>query len=69
MRKVVRKQIRRSQPGLDVAADINAVLSTNVGGAGEKSVTSSQQSVQVHQRSSSSTGAPDTGETSTKGRQ
>ena len=38
-RKVIDKRIRVSEPGLDVNADVNVVMSANIGGRGERTVT------------------------------
>jgi hypothetical protein len=38
-RKVIDKRIRITEPGLDLNADINVVMSANVGGRGERTAT------------------------------
>ena len=41
MRRVLRKRIRRQASGVDIAADVNAVVSVNVGPAKQATVVSS----------------------------
>lgn len=48
MRKVIRKQIRRTDGGINIAADVNAVIAT---GEGEKTHTSVSSKQRVVQRS------------------
>jgi hypothetical protein len=45
VRKVIRKRIRRKEGGVDLAADIDAVIATNVGESG-----SSEARSESHQR-------------------
>lgn len=52
-RKVIAKRIRRQQNGIQVAADVNAAVSGNVGERGSYSHISSSQSARVVQRSGS----------------
>jgi hypothetical protein len=47
LRKVIQRQIRRRAPGVDVAGDVNAVVSANVGERESSTSTSSTQKV-VH---------------------
>lgn len=50
MRKVIRKQIRRSDAGIDIAADVNAVIATGEGEKTHTSVSSKQRVVQRSER-------------------
>lgn len=50
VRKIVQRRIRRQRDGVDVAADVNAVVATNTGGGGGRTTASSRQRVQVVQR-------------------
>ena len=54
-KKVINKRIRRSGKGYNVAADINAVVSSNVGERGRRSKVSSRQRTRIVQRSSQDT--------------
>ena len=51
-KKVINKRIRRSGKGYNVAADVNAVVSSNVGERGRRSKVSSRQRTRIVQRSS-----------------
>jgi hypothetical protein len=52
IRKVIKRRLRREGDGMNVAADVNAVVSANVGERGRSvSRTSSRQRTQVVQRS------------------
>jgi hypothetical protein len=42
---VIERRIRRRGGGIDLAADVNAVISANVGGKGQRTVASSEQRV------------------------
>jgi hypothetical protein len=52
MRKIVQKRVRRSGKGINVVADVNAVVSATVGEAGAGGATSAtkRQSVSIVQR-------------------
>lgn len=50
VRKVVQRRIRHEGDGVNVAADVNAVVSTNSGGRGAKTTTSRRQRLRVVQR-------------------
>jgi hypothetical protein len=50
VRKIIRKRIRRQQDGVQIASDVNAVISANVGERSSSSHVSSRQSVQAEQR-------------------
>jgi hypothetical protein len=50
-KKVIHKRIRRSGKGFNVAADINAVVSSNVGERATGSKVSSRQRTRIVQRS------------------
>lgn len=54
-RKLIVKRIRRQEGGVQVATDVNAVISANVGKRGSSSHVSSSQSARAEQRS----GVPD----------
>jgi hypothetical protein len=45
LRRIIEKHIRHSGEGVDVDADINAVIAANVGTSGETTATSSRQRV------------------------
>jgi hypothetical protein len=49
MRKVVHKRIRRSGNGVNVVADVNAVIAATVGKTGGASEASHRQSVRIVQ--------------------
>ena len=49
MRKIVQRRIRRSGRGINLVADVNAVIATNTSKAGGRTATSSCQSLRVHQ--------------------
>ena len=51
MRRVIRKQIRHEDEGLNVAADVNAVIADNRGTAGETTTTHSHTTRRVVQDS------------------
>jgi CMP-2-keto-3-deoxyoctulosonic acid synthetase len=53
VRKVFKRRIRREQDGLNVAADIDAVVSVNTGESGQTSVTRSRSRSRIVQRSGS----------------
>jgi hypothetical protein len=50
-RKLIVKRIRRQDGGVQVAGDVNAVISANLGERGSSSHVSSSQSARVEQRS------------------
>jgi len=50
MRKVVNKRIRRSGDGVNVVADVNAVVAATVGTSGGVTAKTSRQSVSIVQR-------------------
>ena len=50
-RKLIVKRIRRQKGGVQVASDVNAVISANVGKRGSSSHVSSSQSARAEQRS------------------
>lgn len=50
VRKVVQRRIRHEGEGVNVAADVNAVVVTNTGTGGAKTSTSKRQRVRVVQR-------------------
>jgi hypothetical protein len=50
-RKVISKRIRRQEDGVQIAGDVNAVVSANVGKRGSSSHVSSKQRSRVVQRS------------------
>ena len=50
-KKVINKRIRRSGKGWNLAADVNAVVSSNVNEPGSKSRTSTRQRTRIVQRS------------------
>lgn len=50
VRKEIHRKIRRSRDGVNVAADIDAVVSANVGKRGGRNVVTSKSSVRVVQR-------------------
>jgi hypothetical protein len=45
LREVIRRRIRHKAEGVDVQADINAVVAANVGERGASTATSSRQTV------------------------
>jgi hypothetical protein len=51
MRRVIRKQVRHREEGLNVAADVSAVVAVNRGGAGETTTTHSHATQRVVQDS------------------
>jgi hypothetical protein len=51
VRKVFKRRIRREKDGVNVAADIDAVLSVNAGKSGQTSVTRSRSRSRIVQRS------------------
>ncbi len=51
IRKVINRHFRRTDDGVQAAADVNAVISANVGERGSVSQTSSRQRSRVVQRS------------------
>jgi hypothetical protein len=50
-KKIINKRIRRAGKGWNVAADVNAVVSSNVNEPGTKSRTSTRQRTRIVQRS------------------
>jgi hypothetical protein len=50
-RKLISKRIRHQEDGVQIAGDINAVVSANVGERGSSSHVSSKQTSRVVQRS------------------
>ena len=50
-RKLIQKRFRRQEDGVQIAADVNAVVSGNVGERGTSSHVSSKQTSRVVQRS------------------
>lgn len=50
-KKVINKRIRRSGKGWNLAADVNAVVSSNVNESGSRKRTSSRQRTRIVQRS------------------
>jgi hypothetical protein len=50
VRKVVQKKIRRSGNGVNIAADVNAVVATSTGKSGGGAAVSRRQSVRVVQK-------------------
>lgn len=59
-KKVINRRIRRSGKGFNVAADINAVVSSNAGERGTGSRVSSRQRTRIVQRSSQDIPGKDT---------
>ncbi len=55
MRKALRKRIRRSQDGLNIAADVNAVVASGTGGREGSTEASSRQRIRIVQRDGRST--------------
>jgi hypothetical protein len=53
VRKVFKRRIRRQEDGVNLAADIDAVVSVNTGESGKTSVTRSQSRSRIVQRSGS----------------
>ncbi|MDQ6915668.1 MAG: hypothetical protein M3155_07650 [Actinomycetota bacterium] len=51
MRRVIRKRIRRKGQGIDLVADVNAAISINEGGAGERTETHTSSHQRVVQDS------------------
>lgn len=49
-RKLITKRIRRDEDGVQMASDVNAVISANVGERGSSTHVSSRQSVRAEQR-------------------
>jgi hypothetical protein len=49
MRKVIRKQVRHTGEGIDLAADLNAAISVNRGGGQQVTHVSSRQEATVSQ--------------------
>jgi hypothetical protein len=49
MRRVIRKQIRRQEPGINIAADVDAVVAVNSGTPGQTTTTRSKSTRQVVQ--------------------
>jgi hypothetical protein len=49
--KIISKRIRREESGVQIAGDVNAVVSANVGERGSASRVSSKHSTRVVQRS------------------
>lgn len=60
--KVIRKRIRESSKGVNVAGDVNAVISANVGERGRTTHTSSSSKQRIVQRSGSQTHRDDAAE-------
>jgi hypothetical protein len=56
MKKVIRKTIRRKRDGLDLAADVNAVIAVNHGEEGGSTSASSTQRITQNSRVSARTG-------------
>jgi hypothetical protein len=50
LRKIISKRIRRDEGGIQVAGDVNAVVSANVGQPGSSSHVSSRQTARVVQQ-------------------
>jgi hypothetical protein len=50
-RRIISKRIRRDKDGVQIAGDVNAVVSANVGERGSSSHVSSRQTSHVVQRS------------------
>ncbi len=50
LRKVINKRIRHAAKGLNVMADVNAVVAANTGKRGSSSHTSSRRTTRVVQR-------------------
>jgi hypothetical protein len=50
-KKVIRKRIRRDEPGLQVDADVNAVVAANVNEPGSRTKVSSRQRIVQKQAS------------------
>jgi hypothetical protein len=50
-RKLISKRIRRQEDGIQIAGDVNAAVSANVGERGSSSHLSSKQTARVVQRS------------------
>lgn len=59
MRKVIRKRIRRSDGGVNIAADIDAVIAINTGEDAKTSRTAVHSSHRVVQRSAGAQGESD----------
>jgi hypothetical protein len=53
VKKVFKRRIRRQQDGVNVAADIDAVVSVNTGESGRTSITRSRSRSRIVQRSGS----------------
>ena len=59
MRKVIRKRIRRSEDGLNIAADVDATIAINTGEDAERSVTVVRSSHSVVQGDDGGRDRPD----------
>jgi hypothetical protein len=62
VKKVIRKRIRRQTPGMQVAADVNATVATNVNEPGARTqVSSRQRIVQKQTRGTTRKGGDESG--------
>lgn len=52
IRKIISKRIRHDKDGVQIAGDVNAVISANVGERGSSTHVSSKQTARVEQDSS-----------------
>lgn len=59
MHKVIRKRIRRDEDGVNIVADIDAVIAINTGGGAQHSQTVSHSSHVVAQSRAARPSAPD----------
>jgi hypothetical protein len=68
-RKVISKRIRRQEDGVQIAGNVNAVVSANVGKHGSSSHVSSKQQSRVVQRSGKQERSDEAKEPEAKGSQ
>ena len=59
MRRVIKKNIRRQEPGVNVAADVDAVIAVNSGKPGQTTTASSKRTQHVVQDSRAHRDAPE----------
>jgi hypothetical protein len=62
VRKVIRRRIRRQEGGVNLAADVDAVLSVNTGESGQTSSTRVRSRRRIVQRSGGTKNSRQTGE-------
>jgi hypothetical protein len=63
VRKVIRRRIRRQEGGVNVAADVDAVVSINTGESGQTSSTRVRSRRRIVQRSGGPKGSGHSGDT------